>query len=133
MTDNEIIKALECLTGEPKLCKDCPYNNTERYPFCREGCAKDALDLIQRQQERIKRLKDNLDAVLKEKAGHTEAVKEFAKRLKEEMLKSKYTITVSPYSRACNAVLDFWIEEIDNFVKRNGERQINDYSKKTKG
>ena len=56
LTDNEIKNALECLTGEPKLCKGCHYNNTERYPFCRENCAKDALDLINRQQAEIETL-----------------------------------------------------------------------------
>ena len=50
MTDNEIIKALECLTGIKKLCKECPYVKTGHYHFCRENCAKDALDLINRLQ-----------------------------------------------------------------------------------
>lgn len=57
MTDEEIIKALECLIGEPKLCRECPYDGTEHYPFCREHCAKDALDLIKRQQAEIERYK----------------------------------------------------------------------------
>lgn len=45
-----------------------------------------------------------------------EAYKEFAERLKAEMVKSKYVLTVSPYARACNAVIDFWATEIDNLL-----------------
>lgn len=51
MTDNEIKTALECLTGASKLCKEYGH-----YHFCRENCTKDALDLINRQQEKIKAL-----------------------------------------------------------------------------
>ena len=50
MTDNEIIKALNLCSTLPQGCGECPY-------FGREDCvadsAKDAIDLIQRQQEEI--------------------------------------------------------------------------------
>ena len=88
MTDNEIIKALECLTGFQKLCKDCPYSGTDHYPFCREHCAKDALALINRQQAEIEMLK-GWERLLKAeshapiiKKARAEAIKEFAERLK---------------------------------------------------
>lgn len=52
MTDNEIIKALECCSnGEP--CANCPYQKQ-----CDEtDLAEIALDLINRQQAEIERLK----------------------------------------------------------------------------
>lgn len=61
MTDNEIIKALECVSGKIMSCRNCPY--AARYPMskCREQCAKDALDLINRQQQEIRQLRIKLD------------------------------------------------------------------------
>lgn len=50
MTDNEIIKALECLTGESIPCKDCPYSANYTHFNCQRQVAKDALDLINRQK-----------------------------------------------------------------------------------
>ena len=56
MMYDEIINGLECLTGELKLCKDCSYS-IERFPLCRKICANNAIDLINRQQKEIERLK----------------------------------------------------------------------------
>lgn len=96
-TDEEVMRALECLTGEPKLCRGCPYDGTEHYPFCREHCAKDALDLINRQRAEIERLKKDNEYILMQhkfqrrpsgdcwndviEKAKTEAIKEFAERL----------------------------------------------------
>ena len=86
MTDNEIIKVLEC-------CKDiggcfvCPLYTTDGNR-CTETVIVAALDLIQRQQKRIERLKDNLDAVLSERADHSEAIEEFADRVVEQLKES---------------------------------------------
>ena len=49
MTDKEIIKALECLTGESIPCKDCFYSANYTHFDCQRQVAKDALDLINRQ------------------------------------------------------------------------------------
>ena len=61
MTDNEIIKSLECCssnaTGD-EHCNDCPYNFTE---YCGEESAKDILDLINRQKAEIERLQKILE------------------------------------------------------------------------
>lgn len=66
MTDNEIIKALECCAAVK--CYECPLRLYRFGSRCVTKLAKEALELIQRQQERIERLKDNLDAVLSERA-----------------------------------------------------------------
>ena len=61
MTDNEIIKALECCSSNAtgnEYCKDCPYNI---YEYCGEESSKDTLDLINRQKEEIERLTEALD------------------------------------------------------------------------
>lgn len=109
MTDNEIIKALKCFYGKEVSCKDCAYK-TNAFA-CITNVARDAIDLINRQQAEIERLKamnqSKLDTIhdlqteiesLKieneslRSAAHSyklhynearaEAVKEFAERLK---------------------------------------------------
>ena len=87
MTDNEIVKALECCTHG--RCDDnCPFGGV------REKCHKlddFILDLINRQKAEIERLnKANTSVVehLKKarrqlKTAKAEAIKEFAERLKE--------------------------------------------------
>ena len=86
MTDNEIIKALECLRGDAFDCGECPYCSCYPAP-CEQQVAKDALALIARQKEEIERLKNrDLQVEVSEKLEReikAEAVKEFADRLKE--------------------------------------------------
>ncbi len=57
MTDNEIIKALECCS-EAQNCTPCKYEPTE-YPKSTVGCCnelmKNAVDLINRQKAEIER------------------------------------------------------------------------------
>ena len=81
MTDKEIIKSLEeCIASEG--CYECiEFTN----PYCMNNVMEHALGLIKQQQKRIERLKDNLDAVLKERADHTEAVEEFADKIVEQL------------------------------------------------
>lgn len=61
MTDEQIVKALE-RCGNIGLCKDCPYYHfdSKRGLGCHNNLMLDALDLIQRQQAEIDRLKDKL-------------------------------------------------------------------------
>lgn len=56
MTDNDIIKALECcILG---YCRDCFYGDTDQR-HCRDDLMQNALDLINRQKAEIERLKAN--------------------------------------------------------------------------
>ena len=84
LTDEQIIKALECCASN-KDCVSCPYYEKT---YCVDA---DALDLIKRQKAEIETLREkydraryNLQAVLDERADHSEAIKEFAERLKEK-------------------------------------------------
>ena len=63
MTDNEIIKALECcLDISPSTCKNCPlFNVTNSTMVCSKIATKSALDLITRQQAEIERLKKKVE------------------------------------------------------------------------
>ena len=93
MTDNEIIKALECCIGdtEGKNCFDCHLYEIDD---CQAQMCLDALDLINRQKAEIEKLKaeknillnTTVSAYLAEeqvRVAKAEAYKEFAERLKE--------------------------------------------------
>ena len=93
MTDNEIIKALECLCGDEIPCKDCAYKSDAF--ACRRMTAIDALDLINRQQAEIEGLKIENQSLRSAAVSYSihynkaraEAIKEFAERLKETKFK----------------------------------------------
>ena len=92
MTDKEIIKALECCSSPKANCEDCPCFNKDcisTTPY--------VLDLINRQQETIETLRKCVEQHhIIRKDGKSplslltaeiraEAIKEFAKRLKERL------------------------------------------------
>ena len=57
MTDNEIIKALECsCSWQFKHCEGCPLE--EEYPNCAEYVTYPALELINRQKAELERLRE---------------------------------------------------------------------------
>lgn len=68
MTDDEIIKALECC--KELMCKDCPtFPNSTPVLLCKSRLEIEALDLIKRQQSEIEKWKeayDGLDRIAKE-------------------------------------------------------------------
>lgn len=86
MTDNDIIKALECCIGNTN-CGECPMFRT---PNCMNKVFNYALDLINRQREEIERLKDyneNLQTANTALSNEileikSKAIKEFAEELK---------------------------------------------------
>ena len=102
MTDNEIIKALECCT-EGEDCTHCPL--IKEIPYCSDDIMVGALNLIKRQQAEIERLNSANDKnfsqwhILSEKTKQhyadlyneakyllkVEAIKEFADRLKNKI------------------------------------------------
>lgn len=57
----EIKEALECCIN-PKLncCNDCPYNNNGRLSCLESEMLKDALNLINEQENEIKRLRQEV-------------------------------------------------------------------------
>ena len=112
MTDNEIIKALECCT-KTEFISDCA--KCEMFAFdCKDILIENALDLINRQKAEVERLEDKIfvlendlekaenlsdalendvdiklnyiyDLEEKLKKAKSEAIKEFAERLKEKL------------------------------------------------
>lgn len=104
MTDNEIIKALECCI-EDEDCAHCP--SIKEMPYCSNDIMVDALNLIKRQRAEIERLKNEIqttkDAYImlqtKNEIIKSEAVKEFTERLK-----NKIKIECNPY---CKPAFDY--------------------------
>lgn len=90
MTDKEIIKFMQCVMGNDANCSECEYQKTLPFPSCRRMCAKNALDLINRQKAEIERLeKELMKCKLEKEMLHqtvseiqTNTIKEFAERLK---------------------------------------------------
>ncbi len=80
MTDNEIIKALECCIT-PGCDKSCPFKGSIS---CNEKLMRNTLSLINRQKAEIERLKGWQDLLKAEKHSliKAEAIKEFAEGLK---------------------------------------------------
>ena len=113
MTDNEVIKALECCAfwGE---CTDCPYDDIA-YKSSTDNCTynstKDALDLINRQKAEIERL-EKLNIIYKGGVDYfkSEAIKEFAERLKASQI-------ITQQSKEGCCVYEFDDELIDNLVE----------------
>ena len=92
MTENEIRKALECCRD--CKCKECPcYKNIEGEMRCTEIDEEEILDLVNRQKAEIERLEEMLDSSVSSERNavdnidyeKTEAIKEFAERLKEKL------------------------------------------------
>lgn len=128
MTDNEIIKALECCNHNhvwQKECFDCEYATFEGQ--CGNELIKDSLDLINRQKAEIEKLKlenrvlsqnritmpERLEIV---NNARDKAIREFAKKLKKKIS----TITV--YGAGVYYKKGYILPEaVDNLVKEMTE------------
>lgn len=137
MTDEQIIKAMQCVIGNGVDCTECEYQEVLPFPSCMRMCAKNALNLINRQKAEIERLKDENKSIrycyeqaksyndtlaesCEKNCKHfnmttrAEAIKKFAERLKEKKYKScEWSHGEHPYV----------VEEcdIDNLVKEMTE------------
>lgn len=98
MTDNEIIKALECCLNVDSKCADCHFS-FERH-FCKNALLKQTLDLINRQQQEIERLE--IQVITYSKKNYIKGIKDVVKRLKEKCGNTKLV----------NRILDDLAEEM---------------------
>ena len=81
MTDTDIIKALECCCSpKSNACDDCPFY--ERCYENNEWLEKEAIDLINRQKAEIERFEECASREMLYEKVKSEAIKEFAERLK---------------------------------------------------
>lgn len=122
MTENEVIKALECCAywENDKTCEDCPANT---YDFsCANRMAKYALNFINRRKAEIEQ---------EIKEIKSEAIKEFAERLKSKVNDLEFrtkthrkTVPTKFCDDNANWVLHECVpSEIDNLVKEMTEGQ----------
>lgn len=141
MTDEQIIKAYErCFTlgFDESTCYECPfYTATAK---CTEDLRDSALALINRQKAEIERVKKRNTLLLKKKCKDintarkiikSEAIKEFAERLKEKL--ANLSVRTKTHGRKttpnyvddiANQILhDVVPQEIDNLVKEMTEAQ----------
>ena len=80
MTDNEIIKGLECCVGADTYCGDCPYNGTD----CK--WERDVLDLINRQKAEVDGLKERdetAEKIIREQGGTILSLQDEVSRLND--------------------------------------------------
>lgn len=85
-TNDEIVRALECCvecdTFDGECREDCPFKKADDCTFI---LGRETLDLIKRQQAEIEKQKKKLQEILPIVAElKSEAIKEFAERLKEK-------------------------------------------------
>ncbi len=122
MTDNEIIKALECCTeGTSEACRKCVLALVP-YPVCKTMVASHALALINRQKEEIDVWRSAYDVAYSTntelyealKTARAETAKEFAEGLKGEML-SKYCVYFD--YEITNAIIDNRVKEFTGETK----------------
>ena len=138
MTDEQIIKALECCasTNSSEACRGCPFDKNNICEKDSVALQKYALDLINRQKAEIERLQkekfDSLNSQFAEmyattlkiatKNAKSEAIKEFAERLKEKASRGFW---------AELAYVD--VDDIDNLVKEMlGDAEESSETKKSK-
>ena len=119
MTDEQIIKALECCTGKGKSCKECPAFVKVDRSKCRQYFIA-ALELIRRQQKQIDVLNTNCMSMCQSmpnmaKAERVETIKEFAERLKE-IAGSSVAVNNGQeiYETKCYNIMAY---KLDNLVK----------------
>lgn len=110
MTDNEIIKALDCCGFEyGNLCSVCPKYEKDN-DFCQEELHNYAIDLINRQKAEIERLKIENQSLrsaansckLHYNEARAEAVKEFVENVTYCKYCKNYELMTSNNQHFCN-------------------------------
>ena len=91
MTDNKIIKALECcMYDDYDYCKECLYRKNKP---CQENLIRDALNLINRQKAEIERQREYIELLdIEHEAIKISAIKKFIKRFEKKIKDVKFTI-----------------------------------------
>jgi hypothetical protein len=138
MTDNEIIKALECCNHNhvwQKECFDCEYATFEGQ--CGNELIKDSLDLINRQKAEIERLKFENLALSQNRITMPErleivnnardkAIREFAEKLKTKIAGLEVKSPNETYKCGMEDVLYYRMPIIINNLVKEMTEESND-------
>ena len=112
MTDEQIIKALECCaTDDGNDCFQCPYCNLFFEPGnggCVNRCRKDALNLINRQKTEIERLREYYKMYFDRKAEIEE------KQLEIEHMKDRCSLTEEYIEKLKSEAIKEFAEQLCN-------------------
>jgi hypothetical protein len=117
MTDNEIIKALECCADSPsyEYCSECLYGECTSKKGCLSELMEDTIALINSQKAEIERLRreakiDEIEIKCTRRhrdMAKSEARKEFAERLKKNLHEySDSVFTIVTVFREINNLLE---------------------------
>lgn len=86
MTDNEVVKALECCCSEEVQCRNCTLpQNVKDSLECGTVIAKECLDLINRQKAEIEFLKEQRDRYMQDATDFSIKVEQL--KTENELLK----------------------------------------------
>ena len=128
-TEEQIIKAMQCVIGNGVSCSECEYHKALPFPSCRRMCAEQALDLINRRAAETERLALELDI---SKALHKEAVAErnfYCHQMIrfESMFKTAKSNAIKEFAERVKKGLGFGhfirAEDIDNLVTEMMEEE----------
>ena len=111
MTDNDIIKALECHADELNACDKCPYRKRK----CSLRLCEDALDLINRQKAELERLqRHNTEYARKHyQDGFVDGIKKFSNKLKEDLSFWSFDFTYYSDQLAACRRIDYLAKETE--------------------
>jgi hypothetical protein len=110
MTDNEIIKALECCLAKSLVddkCEQCPYFVAGAY--CMDKLFEDALDIIKRQQSTVDNLKNNIVPRL---VNGLECADRYGAELEQENKDLREKIKMAEMLMVDEGLWDQWQEEL---------------------
>ena len=121
MTDEQIVKALECCGNMNECKKECPLDDLGGIDKCIHTLMLNALDLIKRQQAEIEDLKADKEALINGQLtiqkmyieARDKAVREFAEKYKTEVTNRYEDI----------AYKDLFFGVIDNLVREMTEKE----------
>ena len=111
LTDNEIVKALECCSkpvGEN--CKECPLHLTDCLKVNIEELALDLINRLQAENEELKSAINGFRGY--EDKIKAEAYKEFAERLKTIMYENYQKFDEQPYPMATISIINNLLKEL---------------------
>ena len=149
MTDNEIIKALECCASEQYTCSQCPYQEIKHYDddngfeimpngkryddwSCERWLNVDLLDLINRQKAEIDELQLKNDELKQDRYLVKEnGAIELLPRTDIEKIKAEAIKEFAERLKATFPNNSHWVkpsEKVDNLVKE----MVGDYDESTK-
>lgn len=113
MNEHDIIKGLECLSGEPVYCAKCKYREKYRYRECCQQVAKDAVSLLYSKNKEIEELKQELMKCKLEKEMIHQTVEEIESkiidRFKDKLLSYRYG--------ELNNLIHLTVYELDKIAK----------------